>query len=176
MEAKMKKTIIFALLLMLFAQAKGIKRFTHSVVDIAPKASLYIGEDAYFGIGAECVVNPVRQIGIRLNIAEITFGNGTHFYLNSGAWVLSGLSLDGLFYIPMTEIEPYVHGGLGFEIFDPPGPGDTHTFFSFRFGMGLNYSINPKTKVFVEPGIIIYDAGNTETVFRLSFGARFGIL
>jgi len=175
----MKKIVLFLLLLMFFAPAKGIKRFHHSVFDIAPKASFYIGEDAYFGIGAECVVNPVKQIGIRLNITELTFGNGTYFYLNylnSGEWGLSGLSLDGLFYIPMTEIEPYVHGGLGFEIFDPPGPGDTHTFFSFRFGMGLNYSVNPKTKVFVEPGIIIYDAGNTETVFRLSFGARFGIL
>ena len=172
----MKKIIIFVLLLVLFAQARGIKRLNYSRFEVAPKASLYIGEDAYFGIGAECVVNPVRQIGIRLNITEVTFGNGTHFYLNSGAWALSGLSLDGLFYIPMTEIEPYVHGGLGFEIFDHPGAGDTHTFFSFRFGMGLNYSINPKTKVFVEPGIIIYDAGDTEAVFRLSFGARFGVL
>uniref|UniRef100_A0A7C4XFH2 Outer membrane protein beta-barrel domain-containing protein n=1 Tax=candidate division WOR-3 bacterium TaxID=2052148 RepID=A0A7C4XFH2_UNCW3 len=172
----MKRTIPLTLFLLLFAQAKGVKRFTHSNVEIAPKASLYIGEDAYFGIGAEGVVNPVRQIGIRLNITEIIFGNGTHFYLNSGNWSLSGLSLDGLFYIPMAEMEPYVHSGLGFEIFNPPGGGGIHTFFSFRFGMGLSYPVNPKTKVFVEPGIIIYDAGNTETVFRLSFGARFGIL
>ncbi len=172
----MKKIIPLVILLVLFAQAKGTKRFGYSRFEIAPKASLYIGEDAYFGIGAECVINPIRQVGIRLNVTEIIFGNGTYFYLNSNGWVLSGLSLDGLFYIPMTEMEPYVHSGLGFEIFDLPGAADANTFFSFRFGMGLNYSVNPKTRVFVEPGIIIYDAGDTEAVFRFSFGARFGIL
>ncbi len=172
---KMKKFIAFILLVIIFAQAKGIKR-QFSVLELAPKASLYISNDAYFGIGGECVINPIRQVGIRMTFAEVVFGNGTRFYFNSEGWEPSGLSLDGLFYIPMTEIEPYVHGGLGFSIYDPPGQADTHTSFSFRFGMGLNYSLNPKTKIFVEPGIIIYDAGDTETMFRLSFGARFGVL
>ncbi|MEO0095766.1 MAG: hypothetical protein ABIL66_07735 [candidate division WOR-3 bacterium] len=171
----MKKIILLVILFALVAQAKGIRR-TGSLVELGPKASFYIGEDVYFGIGGECVVNPVKSFGIRLNITEVIFGNGTEFYLNSGGIAFSGMSFDGLFYIPMAGIEPYVHGGFGFDIFDPSGPADTHTFFSFRFGMGLNYSINPSTKVFVEPGIILYDAGNTETMFRLSFGARFGIL
>jgi len=172
----MKKIIPLLLCLAILVQAKGIKRYSRSTLEIAPKASLYIGEDAYFGIGAECVVNPIKQVGIRLNITEVIFGNGTQFYLNYGGWGFGGLSLDGLFYIPMSGIEPYVHGGLGVGIVDTPGPEDTNTYFSFRFGMGLNYPVNPTTKVFVEPGIIIYDAGNTESIFRLSFGARFEIL
>lgn len=172
----MKKIMPFILCLALFGQAKGIKRFGHSTLEIAPKVSLYIGEDAYFGIGAEFVMNPVKQIGIRLNFSEVIFGNGTQFYLNYGGWGFGALSLDGLFYIPMQNLEPYVHGGLGVGIVDTPGPGDTHTFFNFRFGMGFNYPVNPGTKLFVEPGIIIYDAGRTESMFRFSFGARFGIL
>ncbi len=171
----MKKFIIFIIILIFFAQAKGFKR-QFAVLELAPKASMYIGNDAYFGIGGECIINPIKQIGLRMTFTEVVFGNGTRFYLNSGGWVASGLSIDGLFYIPMTEIEPYVHGGLGFEIFDPPGQADTQTFFSFRFGMGFNYSLNLKTKLFVEPGIIVYDAGDTEALFRLSFGARFGVL
>ncbi len=172
----MKKIAIFILCLTVLVQAKGIKRFGHSMLEIAPKASLYIGEDAYFGIGAECVINPVKQVGIRMNITEVVFGNGTQFYLNYGGWAFGALSLDGLFYIPMQNLEPYVHGGLGVSIIDTPGPVGTQTFFNFRFGMGLNYPVNPGTKLFIEPGIIIYDAGNTESMFRLSFGARFGIL
>ncbi|MGQ9818063.1 MAG: hypothetical protein ACUVQ3_08985 [bacterium] len=172
----MKKIMLFILCLTVFVQAKGIKRFSRPFLELAPKASLYIGEDTYFGIGAECVANPLKQIGIRMNITEVIFGNGTQFYLNYGGWGFGALSLDGLFYIPMQNLEPYVHGGLGVGIVDTPGPGGTHTFFNFRFGMGLNYPVNPGTKLFVEPGIIIYDAGNTESMFRLSFGARFGIL
>ncbi len=171
----MKKFTIFLLIIMVFAQAKGVGRKS-SVFELSPKGSLYISNDAYFGIGGECVIKPIKQFGIRMTFAEVIFGNGTRFYLNSEGWEPGGLSLDGLFFIPMTQIEPYVHGGLGFLIYDPPGQGDTYTFFSFRFGMGFNYSLNPKTKMFVEPGIIIYDARDTETMFRLSFGARFGIL
>ncbi len=172
----MKKIIPLLLVIAIFAQAKGYKKTGRSTLEIAPKASLYIGEDVYFGIGAEFVANPLKQVGIRMNITEVIFGNGTQFYLNSGGWGFAGLSLDGLFYIPMSEMEPYVHGGMGLGIVDLPGPGGSNTSFTFRFGMGLNYPVNPRTNVFVEPGIIVYDAGdNTEAMFRLSFGARFGI-
>lgn len=173
----MKKVILFIIMLTILAPAKRIKRFEHSTLEIAPKASLYIGEDAHFGLGAECVINPVKSLGVRLSITEVIFGDGTQFYLNYGGWGFGGLSLDGLFYIPVQNLELYVHSGLGVGIVDTPGPGDTHTFFSFRFGMGMNYPINPGTKFFIEPGIIIYDAGNnTESMFRLSFGVKFGIL
>ncbi|MGB9721298.1 MAG: hypothetical protein ACPL28_07470 [bacterium] len=172
----MKKILVLVFCLAVFVQAKGIRRVSRSTLEIAPKASLYIGDDVYFGIGAECVANPIKQVGIRLNITEVVFGNGTQFYFNHGALGFSGLSLDGLFYIPMAEIEPYVHGGFGLGIVDTPGPGGSNTFLSFRFGMGLNYPVNPRTKIFVEPGIIVYDGGGgTEAMFRLSFGARFGI-
>ncbi len=172
----MKKIFLLIICLAIFVQAKGIRQVRRSTLEIGPKASLYISDDAYFGIGAECVINPIRQVGIRLNITEVVFGNGTEFYLNYGGWGFVGLSLDGFFYIPMSEMEPYVHGGLGLGIVDPSGPGGSNTFLSFRFGMGLNYSVNPKTKIFVEPGIIVYDGGaGTKAMFRLSFGARFGV-
>ncbi|MCX7994184.1 MAG: hypothetical protein N3A65_00190 [candidate division WOR-3 bacterium] len=171
----MKKIISIILVTIVLAQAKGVKRYG-SMLEIAPKASFYISSDAYLGIGGECVINPVKQAGIRITFSEAVFGNGTYFYLNSDVWVGGGLSLDGLFYIPMAGLEPYVHGGLGFFVQDPPGQAGTNTFFSFRFGMGLHYFLNPKTKFFVEPGIIVYDAHDTEAMFRLSTGVRFGVL
>ncbi len=173
----MKRLInILAVSSLIFAvEGKVVRGQRKSIFEIGPKGSFYIGKDAYFGIGAECLINPMRSVGVRLNITEIIFGNTTHFYLNSGGWELSGMSLDGLFYIPLPDFEPYIHCGLGFEVSDTPGPHGTETFLSFRFGMGLNYPVNPKARVFVEPGILIYDAGNTEAVFRFSFGARFGV-
>ncbi|MEO0160830.1 MAG: hypothetical protein ABIL39_06855 [candidate division WOR-3 bacterium] len=170
----MKKFFLIILISTAFIQARGIKRYG-SLVELAPKASFYVSNDAYFGIGGECVVNPLRQMGLRFTFTEAVFGNGTRFYLNSEGWEGSGFSLDGIFYIPMTEFEPYVHGGLGFNVYDLPGPAGSHTFFVFRFGMGFNYFLNLKTKLFGEPGIIIYDVENTETMFRFSMGIRFGV-
>lgn len=173
----MKKILILVLILTVCVQAAGIKRYTRPTFELGPKASLYIGNDAYFGIGAECIINPIKAVGIRLNLTEVIFGNGTQFYLNYGGLGFSGMTLDGIFYIPMAGAEPYVHGGFGVGIIDLPGPADSHSLFSFSFGMGLNYVINPTAKVFVEPGIIIYNFGNnTESMFRFSFGARFAIL
>lgn len=167
--------ILSIFLFIVTAEARGIKRVRKSLVEIGPKASFYIGEDVWFGIGAEVVANPRSNFGIRFNITELVFGNGTAFYLNGGDFAFSGSSLDALIYFPLTQLEPYALAGLGFWIFNPPGQGDTHTTLNFRFGMGFKFPTNPKTNLFIEPGIIVYSNGETKAMFRLSFGARFGI-
>ena len=152
--------------------ARGIRRGTQPLLEFGPKASLYIGEDIAFGIGAEVVTNPVRNFGVRLDIAELRFGDNTIFYLNYGT------SIDALIYIPMQEIEPYIHAGMGFSFQDLPSPVDNLTTFSIRFGMGFLFSTAAKTNLFIEPGILIEDTSghDTKAIFRLSFGARFGVL
>ena len=73
----------------------------------------------------------------------------------------------------MRGLHPYINTGFGFNVRDT-GAG-SHTSFEIRAGMGGNYPINRRADLFIEPGIIISGNGATHTVFRLSFGGRFGI-
>jgi hypothetical protein len=75
----------------------------------------------------------------------------------------------------MRELQPYVHAGFGFEVIDTDY-GST-SMFAIRAGMGFNFTMSRGTIVFGEPGIVIQDvADNTEVLFKLAFGARFGLL
>lgn len=167
----MKKLFIILMLLFFISsvEAKKIKGSKKSLIEIGPKACLYIGEDVQFGIGCETVFNPIRNFGLRYELTEIRFGSTT-FYLNHRG------SLDALIYIPMRGMQPYIHTGFGFTVRDTETPAGTQTNFSIRAGMGLNYTVNRGTDIFIEPGIIISGNGGTDAVFRLSFGGRFGIL
>jgi len=172
-----KLFIVFASFFFLSSMdAKLIRKSHKSLIEIGPKVNLYIGEEVAFGLGAEIVVNPINGFGIRTNFTEIIFDGGTSFYLNTGDHSFSNLSFDGFFYIPMPNVEPYIHGGFGFTISNAGTPAVTKSFFTFRAGMGFNFSAAPGANLFVEPGIIIIANDDTEATFRLSFGARFGIL
>jgi hypothetical protein len=161
---------LFIILLILFAvasmQAKVYKSVRPSLIEIGPKGSLYISS-VRFGIGAEVLFNPMPTFGIRVDATEVSFGNGTVFYLNHGG------SLDALIYIPMRGMQPYVHTGFGFSVISN---GGSATLFSIRAGLGLNYPMARNAKLFIEPGIIIYGNGGTDVMFRLSMGGRFGLL
>lgn len=163
----MKKILILLSILAIFSSLQA-KKSTRALIEIGPKGTLYISDDVSFGIGAEAIFNPVRNVGVRMDLTEIRFGGNTTFVLNHG------ISLDGLIYIPMRELQPYVHAGFGFTVVDTD-PG-SHSFFSIRAGMGFNFEMNRGTILFGEPGIIIEDAGDTNVTFRLAFGARFGLL
>lgn len=164
----MKKFCII-LTLLVCVSALHARRAKHPLIEIGPKANLYIGDDIRFGIGTEIVCNPLKFVGFRTEVIEVSFGDYTNFYMNAGG------SLDALIYIPMRGIEPYVHAGFGFSVYSN---GGSVTTFAIRAGMGLNYAVNRRTMLFVEPGIIIVDSGvgGTDAIFRLSFGGRFGLL
>jgi hypothetical protein len=161
----MKKLFIILVILFLvsFVDAEVLNR---PLIEIGPKASLYIDNDTQFSIGVESVFNPLKSFGIRLDLAEVIF-NGTKFYLNREG------SLDALIYIPIGGMQSYIHSGLSLRVRETGA--DTRTDFLIRAGLGLNYTLNRRTDLFVEPGIIIEGNGETNTIFRLSFGARFGI-
>jgi hypothetical protein len=161
-EENMKKLLI-VIAILLFVVAAEAKRY-RSLVEVEPKASLYIGS-VRFGLGCDILINPLKTVGFR-------FSGTTQFYLNHGG------SLDALFYFPMRDMQPYVHAGFGFYVIDPD-PGDSNTFFTIRGGLGLSYPWSRGANLFVEPGVIITDPGDrgdTDVIFRLSVGARFGIL
>lgn len=163
----MKKFLIIGAIL-LFVVAADAKSY-RSLVEVEPKASLYIGS-VRFGLGCDVIFNPLKTVGFRFSGTELSFGDHyTQFYLNFGS------SLDALIYFPMRGMQPYVHTGIGFNMIDTD-PGGSNTFFTIRGGLGLTYPWSRGTNLFVEPGVIITDNGDTDVTFRLSVGGRFGVL
>ncbi len=152
--------------LIISAQA-GIHRSRTSLFEIGPKGSLYIGNDVEFGLGADLVFNPIRNLGLRIDFTEIRFGS-VIFNFNYQS------SLDALIYIPMRGVSPYIHTGFGFYIINQENM-NTLNLFTIRAGMGFYYPMSQSGKLFIEPGIIISGNGSTQVTFRGSFGARFGI-
>lgn len=164
----MKKILVVVAILLFVAAADAkIAKGYRSLVEVEPKASLYIGS-VRFGLGCDILVNPLKTVGFRFGLTELSFGGHTQFYLNHGG------SLDALFYFPMRGMQPYVHAGFGFHVSDVSG--DSRTHFTIRGGLGLNYPWSRATNLFVEPGVIITDNGDTDVTFRLSVGGRFRVL
>ncbi|UCD05432.1 MAG: hypothetical protein JSV98_10035 [candidate division WOR-3 bacterium] len=167
----MKKLTILVLLFLLIGMSHAAIRrsLRRPLIEIGPKASLYVGS-VRGGFGAEFVVNPLRNFGLRMDIAELSFGDGpTEFFFN-----LRALTLDGMIYLPVSGIRPYAFVGFGIG-------ADGHTDMAFRGGLGFNYSVTRSTDLFMEPGMmIIYnsarDGDETDVWFRFSMGGRFGIL
>jgi hypothetical protein len=168
---KMKRILIVAILFVLITTASAfpVKKSRKPLVEFGPKASMYISS-VRFGIGAELVFNPMRNLGIRMDITEVSFGDDlTEFHLNYGT------SLDALLHFPARNLNPYFYGGLSLFSFSIDGFSDT--FFAFRFGLGLEHAWDRNINAFIEPGLVVADVGgDTETIFRLSAGARLGIL
>jgi hypothetical protein len=164
------KKIFFILLLICMAvigEAQTRKVARRSMIELGPKTSLYLGS-LRFGFGAELLVNPLQNAALRVNLTELSFGDGgTRFHFN-----LRDISIDGILYLPMQGIEPYAFLGLGVA-------ANGSTDVDFRGGMGLNFPITRGTNVFIEPGAIIsYDSYSEETDiwFRLSLGGRFALI
>ena len=163
----MKKVFIIMAMLFIISSVDA-KIFKRSLIEIGPKASLYIkNEDAQFGIGVEVVVNPLRNVGFRLNLTEIRFDPTTFYFNREG-------SLDAFVYIPLQNIQLYVHSGIGLKTHET-GTG-TRTRYSIQGGLGLNYPLNQRTTLFAEPAVIISGNGETDVSFRVSVGGRFGVI
>ncbi len=162
----MKKIFVMSVMLfiVLSADAKILKG---SLIELGPKATLYINDEINFGIGVEAVVNPLRSVGFRVNLTEVTFDPTTFYFNREG-------SIDAFVYIPMQRMQLYVLAGVGLKIHET-GAG-TQTRYSISGGLGLNYPLHPKTALFVEPAVIISGNGDTDVSFRVSAGVRFGVI
>lgn len=176
----MKRLTIAAVLLVFVTTASAfpVKKSRKPLIEFGPKASMYISSFR-LGMGAELVFNPMHNLGIRMDIAEFSFGDDlTEFHMNYGG------SLDALIHVPARNLNPYFYGGFSLFSFDADGFSDT--FFAFRFGLGLEHVWDRNTNIFIEPGLIIADIprlfvpgigdDDTKITFKLSAGARLGIL
>lgn len=161
------KNIPIILILLSAVLSVEAKVFERSLVEIGPKATLYIDEDTRLGIALEAVVNPLRNVGFRLDLTEILF-DPTTFYFNRES------SLDAFVYLSGRKLQLYVLLGVGLKAQETGA--ETRTDYSIRGGLGLNHSLNPKTKLFIEPAVIVSGNGDTDVSFRISAGGRFGII
>lgn len=166
----MKKALVIFLILCasVMGNAQSRKGTQRPLIELGPKASLYIGS-LNFGVGAEILINPASNFGLRFDLTELRFGeDDTRFFLN-----MRDVSIDGILYLPMEGIKPYVFVGVGLVT-------QNNTSVDFRGGLGLNYLVTRTTEVFVEPGAIItyssYGEGSTDIWFRLSLGGRFALI
>jgi len=165
----MKKLFIIMAMLFIISSVDA-KIFKRALIEIGPKASLYINEeneDVQFGIGVEVVVNPLRSVGFRFNLTEIRFDPTTFYFNREG-------SIDAFVYIPMQNMQLYVLAGIGLKTHET-GAG-TQTHYSIQGGLGLNYPLNQRTTLFAEPAVIISGNGETDVSFRVSVGGRFGVI
>jgi hypothetical protein len=169
----MKKVIMVLVILVLTAQvyAKVPKKWKRPMLELQPKASLYIGS-VRFGFGADVIFNPFKNLGFRVGLAELSFGEGyTCFTLNRNSYGQSG-SFEVLYYLPMPNMQPYIHGGFGLS-------ANGGTSFALSGGMGLDFVMAKNMAFFAEPGIIIADAGetsDTDFIFRLAAGIKLGLI
>jgi hypothetical protein len=167
----MKKVMLFLLVILMvgLGEAQTRRYARKPLLEFGPKASFYVGS-VRLGLGAEFVVNPMRNVGIRIDFTEFSFGDGgSRFFFNLYP---GNLSIDGLYYLNMRGIEPYIYGGFGLA-------ANGGTNFTFRAGMGFNYTMTRNSSIFLEPGAIIHYNSVTEDTdlwFRLSLGAKFGLI
>jgi hypothetical protein len=172
-EEKMKKILMILMILAIVSSAHAQIRMRRNrpLVELAPTSRLYISS-VRFGIGADIIVNPLRNFGVRFGLTEISFGEEeTYFTLNQGLLWVHGGSLDALFYLPTRGMRPYVHAGFGLT-------ANGATTFVLRGGVGFDYRWDRGVDLFLEPGILIIDPGyaDTDFVFRLAAGVKFGIV
>jgi len=160
----MKKVFILLAVLLIVLPLSA-----RSTLEFCPRGSLYIGDEVSFGVGADLIVNVKKQFGVRVNVAELVFGEVDGISINS----LSTSSLntcDILYYTDIGGLFSYVSFTFGYSnvVFDDA--------IAVGGGLGLEKYMGKGNYMFFEPGIIYMDMGGADDlVFRLPFGFKLGI-
>jgi hypothetical protein len=138
-------------------------------LEFAPRGSIYISS-VNFGIGADIIVNPMKNLGFRVNLAELVFGDNTSFSINMMNQ-FNYTNFDVLYYTDIAGIFSYVD--LIFGLFSVTGG----TTFAIGGGVGLEKYIGKGNYVFLEPALIFTDSPGTDgdLTFRGSFGMKLGL-
>jgi len=107
---------------------------------------------------------------LRVNLAEVVFGDNTAFSLNSGN-LFSFSNFDILYYTDIAGLFSYVDIIFGLL------SRDAGTSIAIGGGLGLEKYMGKGNYVFLEPALIFTDGPFTEDdlIFRTSFGLKLGI-
>jgi hypothetical protein len=140
-----------------------------SKLEFSPRGSLYISS-VNFGIGGDLIINPKKQFGLRVNLAELVFGDATAFSLNAGN-LFSFSNFDILYYTNIADLFSYVD--IIFGLFSTEGG----TSISVGGGLGIEKYMRKGNYMFLEPALIFTDGPATDgdLTFRTSFGVKLGL-
>jgi hypothetical protein len=170
----MKRFFIIACVILLVSftsiNARTIRRGRKPMIEAAPKIGLLFGDDTESDFGLDVILNLKRNLGFRLNVLDIHTNGGTTFFLN---YNIIYPTIDVLFYLQSSNMNPYIYGGLGFV-------SHNGSILTLEGGGGFDFYINRNTCFFVEPGLLIMNISNhdTDTNFYISIsgGMKFGIM
>jgi hypothetical protein len=142
-----------------------------STLEFCPKGSLYLDGGVSFGIGADLTVNVKKQFGLRVNLAEIVFGDMEGISINKALGLNSPTTFDVLYYTNVADLFRYVSFTFGYS---SVGSIDA---VAIGGGLGLEKYMGKGNYLFFEPGIAFVDSGlgDGEIVFRLPFGFKLGV-
>jgi hypothetical protein len=167
-----KEEIMRKVLLLLAVLLIVLPLSARSKLEFAPRGTVYIGagpnDDFYFGIGADFIVNPKKQFGLRVNMGEILFGNETVFSLNM-INMLTPINFDLLWYTNIAGLFSYVD--MTFGLLSSGG----NTAVVFGGGLGLEKYMGKGNYIFLEPDLLFSTDGASDLIFRISAGMKLGI-
>ena len=121
-------------------------------------------------MGADIIVNPMKNLGVRVNLAEVVFGDATAFSLNAGN-LFTFSTFDVLYYTNIAGLFSYVD--IIFGLVSATGG----TSIAVGGGLGLEKYMGKGNYIFLEPALIFSDSPFTDgdLTFRTSFGLKLGI-
>jgi hypothetical protein len=141
-----------------------------SKVEFCPKGSVYLDGGVSFGVGADLTVNPKKNLGLRVNLGELVFGDIEGIGLNAPVTLTSPTKFDVLYYTNIGGLFSYVAFTCGFSSINDVD------MIAIGGGLGLEKYMGKGNYLFFEPGLVYVDVGGADDViFRLPFGIKIGI-
>jgi hypothetical protein len=159
----MKKVLLLLAVLLIVLPLSA-----RSKLEFAPRGSLYLDGGTSFGLGADLIVNPKKQLGLRVNLGEFVLGDLEGFALNAPLSLTSPTKFDVLYYTDIAGLFSYIAFTFGFSSI-----ADVDILI-IGGGLGLEKYMGKGNYLFFEPGLSYIDVGDGELVFRVPFGIKMG--
>ena len=160
----MKKVLLLLAVLMIVLPLSARPK-----LELALQGSPYFDGGFSFGFGGNLIVNPKKQFGIRVNLAEILLGDMDGISINSIS--NSFTTFDVLYYTNLADLFTYISFTFGYSnvFFDD--------MLTIGGGIALEKYLGKGNYAFIEPGLVYMNAGGgaDELIFRIPFGVKLGI-
>lgn len=174
-EIQKKEEVMKKVFLMLAVLLIVLPLSARPKLEFSPRGTVYIGgapgADVSFGIAGDLIVNPKKQFGIRVNLAELAFGDIEGIAINSSLTVISPTTFDVLYYTNVANLFSYIVFTFGYS-----SVNDIDAF-AIGGGLGLEKYMGKGNYLFFEPGLVFIDTGfgDGELMIKLPFGFKLGI-
>lgn len=164
------KKVLFLLAVLLFVLPLSARQ----KLEISPRLSLHNNDALFDGvrwsIGGDIIFNPAENIGFRVNMAELFFGDPTILSMNMNVLYFYSNNIDFLYYMNIAGLSSYV--AINFGLISVAGS----SFVVTGGGLGLEQRIGKRNCIFLEPALTLMNGeGASEVIFEVSGGLKLGI-